>query len=526
LRYISVFLVIVFSSVGLSLEDPVSTNPLGLGTVPPTAYESGLIPSINPIDTRGNLIITGNVTGGMHFRGVVPYGGATDFIAPASSLQHTSGAFDSFLRRSAGSQYFESYGGGVTPYYSPTLTATKLTPSGVTVIPPQTVRSYGVDLSLDSDLRREQEDYYNKRRVPIASKRPLSMGQGDLEEVLELDTSKFPQGVEPVSQAQSQEQFWQELGITIERRPVPAVDTREDVLPLGMTAGAETDVAALLGTPTGLSPRSRAGQTEQIDSAVLEPKVQQPGSVLEASRNLDTYELMKIRLGKLTGDVEGLGEELVTGQLDANVPAFRPATSSAGPADALERILSGPALPEVAKTNVSTIGTAGAGDPYKSFAAFTNDKFNQYMSSAESYMKQGRFYRAADAYTLAALVKPGAPLANAGKSHALFAAGEFLSSSLFLARAVEIFPEYVKLRVDLVAMIGDKDKVEKRILEAREWFDKSDSAELGFLLGYVYYQMDRLEFARMVIERAAEKMPESEAIAVMKKAIQERIANL
>ena len=54
--------------------------------------------------------------------------------------------------------------------------------------------------------------------------------------------------------------------------------------------------------------------------------------------------------------------------------------------------------------------------------------------------------------------------------------------------------------------------------------DKSDSGELEFLLSYVYYQMDRLEFARQMIESAVKKMPDSPVVAAMKKAIDERLA--
>jgi len=162
---------------------------------------------------------------------------------------------------------------------------------------------------------------------------------------------------------------------------------------------------------------------------------------------------------------------------------------------------------------------------YKSFAAFSNDKFNQHMKTAENYMKQGRFYRAADAYTLATIYKPDDPLGYAGKSVALFGSGEYMSSALFLARAIEVFPEYAKLKIDLIGMIGDKDTVENSILEVRDWLKKSNSAELSFLLSYVYYQMDRLEFARKSIEDVAKTMPDSKAVKAMKMAIDERIAN-
>ena len=131
--YVSALIVAVFCGVGLCLENPSVGNPVGSGTVPPTAYSPGLVKSQNPINTSGNLVITGNVANGMQFRGVVPYNSPTSFYAPASSLQRTSAGLDSFLRDSAGSQNFGSSSGGLTPYYSPTWTVTTMQPGGQVV---------------------------------------------------------------------------------------------------------------------------------------------------------------------------------------------------------------------------------------------------------------------------------------------------------------------------------------------------------------------------------------------------------
>jgi tetratricopeptide (TPR) repeat protein len=156
---------------------------------------------------------------------------------------------------------------------------------------------------------------------------------------------------------------------------------------------------------------------------------------------------------------------------------------------------------------------------HKTFASLADDKFNRYMRAGEEYLKEGRYYRAADAYSLASVYKPSDPLAYAGKCHALFAAGEYISAALFLSKTMEIFPEYVQFKVDIVAMIGDKDKVESRISDIKEWYDKSDAAELQFLLAYIYYQMDRLDAAKEAIEKAYKKMTDVGAVAVLKQAI-------
>jgi len=161
--------------------------------------------------------------------------------------------------------------------------------------------------------------------------------------------------------------------------------------------------------------------------------------------------------------------------------------------------------------------------PHKTFASFSEDKFNQYLRAAEQYLKQGKYYRAADAYTLASIYKPDDPLAYAGKSHALFASGEYMSSALFLSRALEIFPEYVQFKIDVEAMVGDRDKLESRVADVEEWLEKSDAGELWFLLGYVHYQMGRLEPAKKAINAAYEKMPEAPAVITLKKAIETAI---
>jgi tetratricopeptide (TPR) repeat protein len=326
------------------------------------------------------------------------------------------------------------------------------------------------------------------------------MSQQELQKLIEEDITNNPVGVTPVTELQSQNRFWQQLRVPMEQRPVPPQGGQEGIPP-----GTEPNVAMLLGLSARLvkppfmdlvGPNQFSGQ-EQTTQELFNP--------LKPGRELDIYEQIKIKIGNEAAEtnlpMEGVGEKAGVPK-EANEP--------------------GAGL----KPGVSTMGAAGITDVYKSFAAYSDDKFNRHIRAAENYMKQGKFYRAADAYTLATIYKPNDPLGYAGKSQALFAAGEYMSSALFLARALEIFPEYAELKIDLVGMIGDKDTVENRILEAREWLDRSQSAELEFLLSYVYYQMDRLEFARKAIESAAKKMPDSPAVLALKKAIDERIANL
>ncbi len=219
--YVSALIVAVFCGVGLSLENPVVGNPVGSGTVPPTAYQPGLVKSANPIDTSGNLVVTGNVANGMQFRGVVPYNSPTSFYAPASSLQHTSASLDSFLRDTAGSQNFGSSSGGLTPYYSPTWTVTTTQPGGQGVV---TTGSSGANSFAGTNLPNAQTGYYGPGYNSQINKRPLSMNQEDLEKLVETDVTKYPQVDK--ADSQSQDQFWRNIGVKIDakrKRLIPRI---------------------------------------------------------------------------------------------------------------------------------------------------------------------------------------------------------------------------------------------------------------------------------------------------------------
>jgi len=72
-------------------------------------------------------------------------------------------------------------------------------------------------------------------------------------------------------------------------------------------------------------------------------------------------------------------------------------------------------------------------------------------------------------------------------------------------------------------MVGDRDKIESRIVDIEEWIKISGSAELQFLLGYVYYQIGRVDEAKKAIDAAYEKLPEAPAVNALKKAIDSAI---
>jgi tetratricopeptide (TPR) repeat protein len=162
---------------------------------------------------------------------------------------------------------------------------------------------------------------------------------------------------------------------------------------------------------------------------------------------------------------------------------------------------------------------------HKSLDSLSQSKFNQHMRDAEANLKAGRYYRAASSFSLASVYQPENPLALAGRGHALFAAGEYVSSALFISRALAISPAYLRTRVDLVAILGGQDKLAGRIADIEQWLARSGSSRLQFLLGYVYYRTGQLTEAKKAIDAAYEKTPESAAVQVMKITIDNMLIN-
>ncbi len=545
---IILFLVFLMALSGVSwgIKSPVGrgtvpASSVGSGRVPGGIYRGGLVRSPNPLDGSGNLVVTGNVRGGRHFRGIVPYQSRYSFEAdlPSSSL-------DSFLRYSAGS---EDIGRGAgryetQPYYSGTRTVTTTRPGyGGVFRPVSTSRFIGNRAS-------------SKSALSLLPKQEASVGfpQGGVpREYMELPyTRPGAQGLRPLSMSplELERVILEEIETISESKKLADEQHRPRIEPLLQDLRTVSDKAAelkrgllvedeLLRLPT----RAESGQEEREK---FEPRFllsQESSPDLSGDTQVDVYEQMKWQIQSVVrrggsretkhrrakrGDEVPIYRDWVTEaqreerDSSAQEKKRRPVSSQKRSSILEEPRKSGESkgkgLDSRLKDDVSAKAREILGE-HKTFASFAEDKFNRHMRAAEEYLKRGRYYRAADAYTLAAIYKPDDPLAYAGKSHALFAAGEYMSSALFLARALEIFPEYAQFKIDLVAMVGDKDKLESRLANVEEWLDESNAAELQFLLGYVYYQMGRQKEAERMIYVAFKRMPESPAVVALKKAI-------
>ena len=125
--------------------------------------------------------------------------------------------------------------------------------------------------------------------------------------------------------------------------------------------------------------------------------------------------------------------------------------------------------------------------PYKSYREYARAKFSRYMRIGDAIMKDGRFYKAADAFTLAAIYTSEDPMPYGSRGIALFAAGEYLASMDYLQRAFDLSDVYAAKKIDLVSLIG-RETFDKRLSELITCCKASDISQFHLLASYIQYQ--------------------------------------
>ena len=561
----AILLVAIFSLAGWSVESPVMKNPAGYGTIPPSSYRNGLVSNPNSFNATGNLLITGNVRRGMHFRGAIPYRSTTSFSATLGSS-----ALNSFLRDTAGSEDFGSRSNKyrVQPFYSPTQSVTTMVPGRSEVFHPMSMRMYnrmrsgttfvgnGL-LGLDA-ISREQTSHDQNSTAGDSgfqalqaryrpSIEPPSTSEGSSLRSVSL-SSQYMEHLVPGQLGIRQNQGGEVRKRKTEdgrqqkknREPISGLDSQSSGSDLTQYPGENMSLEDLkskleLLQPVGstevktvkdeFTAPSELVAVEQADPWMspaqvedLKPKTQDPGSESEVGR-LEYGDRREV-LEQISNQLDALTKSVQTGLLD---------TRRESPLPNRESRIENPDFSELSLETRDQILDAHRELPNQnressiedlaSVESFSQSRFNQHISAAEDHLKAGRYYRAVDAFTLAAVYEPGNPVVLAGKGHALFAAGEYMSSALFIARVLAVQPDYTQVKVDFAAMIGGPEKLTERIADVEQWLARSGSTQLQFLLSYVYFRAGRFNQAKQAINEAFEKMPHSPAVVAMRTAI-------
>jgi len=555
---------VLFSSVSRPIENPAIFNPAGNSTVPPSSYQSSQFSNPMAPDVDGNLLITGNVRRGMHFRGTVPYGSTTSFMGDLGSS-----SLSSFLRDSAGAEDigYSANRYSVQPYYlrSRTVATTRPVYSGVfgqagarlnnrmlqggfttgTYVPDsQTQTLPGVDTWATEPglsgtqtqgivpveprivksirelqlLTQQAESNVSAKDQQLMIERYRKQNQ-ETEAGKQEDGISFEPGlaVEALENKQSSIEKYNTFELfdqsrTTERTQTAVPDFGRDKLKPKLTlAQAYSQAKAMTFPDEVISAESDTDVQGEGDIATSDIIEQVKRQLEDLINSVDKKELQEA--GRTSKDIR-TNTGISSGGLSREESSFNRAESAMEDPDNLKGLSQADLSAKVKSIR----------DSHTNPDTFSMSRFDNHFQEAQDHLQGGRYYAAADSFALASIYKPDEPLCNAGRGHALLAAGEYISSALFLSRAIEANPENVRIKIDLAAMLGGEKNLESRIADIKEWLERSGSVKLEFLLGYVYYRIGRPGPAQQAIDAAYSKIPQSAAVVAVKKAVDDALA--
>jgi hypothetical protein len=426
--------------------------------------------------------VTGNVSSGREFRhpdGIVPYRSVAEFYPSDFELATSfgSGPLTSFIRGSAGLGYPDADLRLDRPYYLPSQRLTSLSrwyESGL--LPP------GMTFPGDTGGAALAPEPISDSQYLYGQPRPMSRSMEELEDIIsrEIELQKLTRQEEEalveddeLAQIEELESYLaQQFRKTEEEKDKPFDEIPELEKPIEPEKPPE---------PTTQEDSESEEQPEDFYEQLRQEQEraeEEDADILGADKGDETEDKAK---GKSELELKA-GEKFELGEVDhAKAAAIR-----------------------------------GSHKTFKDWAAA---KFAEYVKAAEEFLKEGKYYKAADAYTLASVYEPENALAYGGKALALFATGEYMSSSYFLEKAITLSPEYAQRKIDLVAMLVDRDMIENRIIEMATWQQQNKSPELAFLMAFIFYQNNNIPAAKVTAMLAFEKMKLNPAMKSLIQAI-------
>mgnify|MGYP005852178689 CR=1 FL=1 len=517
-------------------------------TTPLSSYENGLVDTPDPIDSS-DRVVTGNVTGGKHFRGALPYRPPTSIDAPLGST-----SLDPFLRRTAPAPVADDATGVSGSFYSPTGTVT--TPGAGTAYTGQTPPSRytsGSDLGLrpgdttsaeipvgdlvtgwpastqggavaaredyQQQMRQLQETLAQVKAELVQLERSIAAGAEAAEpgtRTVPPDSPALPdsvmQAAQPVSPADASRR--RELLQETARLLSATTGLLEGSAAQSAAALGQADAGAASDTDADAQPRLRLYEAQEQEpassgaplsiDALVAPRTRQTAKELPAVQ----------RINEAARAFDTTGAVLNRPQAAVPVPAASPGVELPSG----YRVLGQGGDSALAPIKAATTTTPPPASP-PDHDSSSSKMFERHLQSGRQLMQQGQFQRAADAFALASAYRPNDARAHLGKGHALLAAGRYLDSALFIARAVELDLPAVLQRTDLIQIVGGPDPFIRHFNELDRLIGADGGPQLQFLMAYIYYQMDRPAEAKAAIDAAQKQMPTSTPVHLLRSAI-------
>jgi hypothetical protein len=466
-RTLPFIMLVLLGSQLSAVDNPNVRSPVGSPTAVPSATRSGLIPNRSyDAGGSGNDVMTGNVGGMRHFRGAVPYG---------SSYYTGSSAFspvDDFLRRASDPIADDRSPGQYRSYYDPRRTVgSAVRPDGSGLFSPVITNRGQTDPYTPPKLAQTLDTQYS-------SQRPPSLSASELERVL--------------SRQMMLREDAERLRQTQDGQETPA---KERV--------AESFFFQEYLKPKDLEP---VKELSAQDTADLKPTLKPEQEVHEAFREQYAEKLLEGTPERTAALLRPLGESSESG-------AGRSSEGRSG--TQTDKQATQPRVPQT----VEQAEAAALLSRYKTFERLAAVRLAEYLAAAETFLKEGKFYKAADTFALATIWGPTDARPYAGQAFSLFAAGEYMSSAFYLSQAMLRNPEVASQKVDLAGLIGDRDVYENRVIEMTTWQERSGSGELAFMMAFVFHQDGKTERAADAILIAAEKMPGNTSVVILRDAI-------
>jgi tetratricopeptide (TPR) repeat protein len=542
-------------------------SPVRSATTPLSSYQSGLVSRPNPIDSSSNLVVTGNIGAGKHFRGNIPYRSTTSMDMPLGST-----SLDSFMRYTASPETPATSTGRSSPFYSASGTASVMQPGMRSVFSPGT--SYVAPRAVDATRDALYLDV--SPRVTLPGETDSTTGDNGLGTAPRLQLWPLSDGPEAARRGPSNGLGESLLERRVSPRPTETLtgdDYRQHMEALQRRLGeVKAEVAQLeqsLAVRDALAQSSldhlNSGLGNESESEIPEGSrkkqlLQETARLLAGTMGLPDQPMRYEQAMPLNSEMDVVSETQTgseqrlqlydpsrvlsqTGSVRSQ-PAIETHQFSrvglAPPVSSKPYMPLGRASPTPRAFDMSVSGTqsrdlktspertapetvvvqTSVTSPIKkvdtALAATSSKEFTRHLQLAERYFQRGAYRHAAEAYALAITYRPNDPRAHLGRSHALLAAGEYAASAASLALAVEIdSPSVVKQR-DLIEIVGGPDAFIVRFNDLNETVQAKASPQLQFLLAYIYYQMDRAEEARTAIEAAQRTSPSSISIDLLK----------
>jgi len=396
---------------------------------------------INPISGKVDYV-TGNVTGGARFQGLVPYRSMNEFQGTIGSSTLSDFRRDSYGIRDSGAGVHRVYG-----YVDPSRAITGMR-NGNIVSTSQLYRSPAAVSAANAIKRR----FYYKKSMPL---RPLSGGYSNVfSEPIDMEPLDF------------------RVPLTAKQRFRPAELSAEPF------RGRKFD------------------QLLEQDSKKVD---------LRTERKITTKILDKTGLPDTSEIYPDLLKDRSHGLPETQFGRQEPTEPSKG-AETTRTV----PFP-TAKTELRIAPALGKSHKIE-YEKIIREKFDLYMAQAQQFIKAGKYYRAADSFSLAAIYDSKNPRVHLGKAHALLAAGEFMSAAFYLETAFELSPDAAQKKTDLKKFFADEEKFNARIKELDRWKERTGQPMLAFLKAYVFYQQGKFDQAQNEIPKELADTPAAKTL--------------